>query len=433
MSEKAFSRTTVRATALLATTLLSTSFAAGFAHADTTTSGYGTSNGTGTIGPAAPGDAITRAQIITRAQDWMNAQVPYSQTEGYEDSGTGGPYRMDCSGFVSMAWGLPTSMVTSTLPEVSTVTAANITGDTNLNPGDALDYTADHVVLFDHWTDGSGDFAYDAEHTTGQVANQSTDNIYDSTLEGYAMSDFEALQYSNLSTVSPPAAPSVTITGPGNNASVNGNVTISASVSDATSGVSSSTQFYVVQAGSSTNTPFGSPVSGTNPSIVWPTSGLTTADYVLGAVTTVTNSAGSSSAAAPGVSVVVVAPAAPSVTITSPSTGARLANGTVTVSASVSDPTAGANLTTVFYATPTGASTAPVEIGSASGTSPSITWNDARLSGAYTLTARSTASDGVGASAATTSRAVSVIVPQTGAAIAAAGDDQLSSAAAGNH
>ena len=197
-------RTTARrAGATVAAALLGATCLGGIAHASLVTSGYDTSNGTGTLGPAAPGDAITRAQIISRAQDWMNAQVPYSQTEGWEDSGTGGPYRMDCSGFVSMAWGLTTSMVTSTLPEVATVTDSNISGDENINPGDALDYTADHVVLFDHWTDNSGDFAYDAEHTTGQVTNQSTDNIDDSTLEGYAMSDFEALQYNDLAAGSP--------------------------------------------------------------------------------------------------------------------------------------------------------------------------------------------------------------------------------------
>ena len=193
------SRRPVRRTAaVLAAALIGSTLGVGLAQATTVTSGYDTSNGTGTLGPAAPGNALTRSQIIARAQDWMNQQIPYSQTEGWEDSAAGGPYRMDCSGFVSMAWGLSSSLVTSTLPSVSTVTSSNISGDTNINPGDALDYTADHVVLFDHWTDSSGDFAYDAEHTTGQVTNQSSDSIYNSSLEGYAMSDFEALQYKNL-------------------------------------------------------------------------------------------------------------------------------------------------------------------------------------------------------------------------------------------
>lgn len=194
-----------RTAAVLAATVVGSTFAAGAAHATTVTSGYDVSNGTGVIGPAAPGDAITRAQITTRAQDWISSRVTYSQTEGWQDSVVGGPYRMDCSGFVSMAWALPTSMVTWTLPQVATVTDANISGDANLNPGDALDDTADHITLFDRWTDGSGDFAYDAEHTYGQLTNQSTDNIYNSTLEGYAISDFEALRYDNLTTPTMPA------------------------------------------------------------------------------------------------------------------------------------------------------------------------------------------------------------------------------------
>lgn len=161
----------------------------------------------GSIGPSALGGPITQAQMIARADDWINQSVTYSTAQDstgdadwiyWSDSTTGGPCRQDCSGFVSTAWGLTSSLATPTLPGVSTVTDSNISGDTNLNPGDALDYTADHVVLFDHWTYSSGDFAYDAEHTEGQATNRSTDNIYDSSLEGYAMSDFEALQYNNI-------------------------------------------------------------------------------------------------------------------------------------------------------------------------------------------------------------------------------------------
>ena len=172
------------------------------ASAGTVSSGYDTATSTGSIGPSSgPGGAITREQIIARANDWISNQVPYSQSEGWQDGSVGGPYRMDCSGFVSMAWGLPTSMVTSTLPSVATVTSTNIYGDTNINPGDAIDYTADHVVLFDSWiSQSAGTFTYDAEHITGQVTNQSQGSIYASTLEGYSLSDYETLQYDNLTT-----------------------------------------------------------------------------------------------------------------------------------------------------------------------------------------------------------------------------------------
>jgi hypothetical protein len=242
MSVHAFQRVARRTSAVLAAALLGSLFAAGIAHATIVTSGYDTSNGTGTIGPAAPGDAITRAQIIARADDWIDNQVPYSQTEGWEDSAAGGPYRMDCSGFVSMAWGLPTSLTTETLPDqgVSTVTDSNISGDTNLGAGDALDYTADHTVLFDHWTDSSGDFAYDAEHAPGQVTNQSTDSIYSSQLEGYPISDFEALQYDNLT--APATESQVAFQAnsgdlytyyPSNNSNVNANLGVAAGTSPA--------------------------------------------------------------------------------------------------------------------------------------------------------------------------------------------------------
>jgi hypothetical protein len=41
---------------------------------------------------------ITRAEVIARAQDWVNRKIPYSQTA------TTDGYRQDCSGMVSMAW-----------------------------------------------------------------------------------------------------------------------------------------------------------------------------------------------------------------------------------------------------------------------------------------------------------------------------------------
>jgi hypothetical protein len=192
-----------RGVALLAATSLAGAALAALpgeaAFATTVTSGYDTSSSTGSIGPGAPGDALTTTQMITRAQDWIDADVPYSETAGWEDGGAGGPYREDCSGFVSMAWGLSDSLVTSTLPSVAKVTDGNISGDTGLQTGDALDYTADHVVLFDSWVDqSSGTFYYDAEHTYGQVANRTEGNVYSSTLEGYSISDFEALRYDNI-------------------------------------------------------------------------------------------------------------------------------------------------------------------------------------------------------------------------------------------
>jgi hypothetical protein len=178
-----------------------TALAPGAAFATYVPTGYDTATSTGTIGPAAPGDPITVPQVLERAQDWINNGVQYSQTEGWEDNAVGGPYRDDCSGFVSMAWGLKNSLVTQTLPSVADLVDSSIMEQTNLQPGDALDYTADHVVLFSSWTDissGDGDFYYDAEHAPGQVANQMKGSTWASTLEGYSISDFEDLRYDDL-------------------------------------------------------------------------------------------------------------------------------------------------------------------------------------------------------------------------------------------
>ncbi len=95
---------------------------------------------------------ITGSSIVAQAQSWVNAGVPYNQ------GGTYNGYREDCSGFVSMAWGLGTpGLVTSTLPSVS----HQINKD-DLQPGDVLlnadgggnaDYA--HVIIFASWVDSS--------------------------------------------------------------------------------------------------------------------------------------------------------------------------------------------------------------------------------------------------------------------------------------
>jgi hypothetical protein len=83
-------------------------------------------------------------RALERAESWVEAGVPYSM------DATRDGYRTDCSGFVSMAWGLPESLTTVTLPEVCRPIAAS-----ELRAGDVLLNTAPgsagHVVLFDRW------------------------------------------------------------------------------------------------------------------------------------------------------------------------------------------------------------------------------------------------------------------------------------------
>src|SRR5207247_7690202 len=80
-------------------------------------------------------------------------------------------------GFVSMAWHLDVSSAnnwgatTATLPNYAT----KLYGLDALQPGDMIDLTTTHVVLFIRWTDSSHSTAVvQQENQTGTPANQAT-------------------------------------------------------------------------------------------------------------------------------------------------------------------------------------------------------------------------------------------------------------------
>ncbi|MFT4217933.1 MAG: hypothetical protein QM619_12230 [Micropruina sp.] len=100
--------------------------------------------------PAARAD-VAIPDAAARANSWVDSRVGYSQATYY--SNQYGRYRQDCSGFVSMVWGLGSSLTTSTLPSVSHPIAKDdlATGDILLDNtgGDA------HVVVFDRWANSA--------------------------------------------------------------------------------------------------------------------------------------------------------------------------------------------------------------------------------------------------------------------------------------
>ncbi|KAB7846891.1 FG-GAP repeat domain-containing protein [Streptomyces mobaraensis] len=102
------------------------------------------------------GGEISRTEMIQRVQYWIDKGVPYSQSRYYPDL-QGRSYRTDCSGLVSMAWHLPISATTWSLPEYST----RLGSLDDLRPGDALNNINSHVVLFTGWAD--------ANHTTANI------------------------------------------------------------------------------------------------------------------------------------------------------------------------------------------------------------------------------------------------------------------------
>ncbi|MET9605326.1 VCBS repeat-containing protein [Streptomyces sp. NPDC006512] len=123
-----------------------------------------------TTATSSVGGSIARAEMIDRAQYWVDQGVPYSQRASYRDP-QGRLYRTDCSGLVSMAWHLPASATTWTLPNYST----KLGSLDDLQPGDALNDINTHVVLFAGWTDSSHTVANIIEHARpGTDARRST-------------------------------------------------------------------------------------------------------------------------------------------------------------------------------------------------------------------------------------------------------------------
>jgi hypothetical protein len=126
-------------------------------------------------------DTMDRPQALTRARSWLSVGIPYSQSRCYRNGY--GDYRTDCSGFVSMAWGVGGSGSlhwTGNFADITSVIARSA-----LQPGDALlRYTGNphenHVALFVRWAD--------PEHTRPIVMEQtgSKDTVQDTWTQTHA-------------------------------------------------------------------------------------------------------------------------------------------------------------------------------------------------------------------------------------------------------
>ncbi|AQS69418.1 peptidoglycan-binding protein [Streptomyces pactum] len=160
------------------------------------------STGAPTTPPAgAEPAAITRTEIIERAKTWVTAKVPYS-TAYWSDG-----YRQDCSGYVSMAWQLPTNEWTGSLGTF----AERITKE-ELQPGDILLFhnAADpqkgsHVVIFGGWTDDTHTRYTAYEQTPPHTRTQPTPYAYWSDSAKYLPYRYKGVATSAAG--SPAAAP----------------------------------------------------------------------------------------------------------------------------------------------------------------------------------------------------------------------------------
>jgi hypothetical protein len=100
--------------------------------------------------------SIRRSEVLARAQYWVNKAVVYSQERSVGDS-AGRKYRTDCSGYVSLAWNLGTSLDTKGFSSYSRKIVLDSVHD--LKPGDAI-LREGHIELFAKWKDPS-------DHTDG--------------------------------------------------------------------------------------------------------------------------------------------------------------------------------------------------------------------------------------------------------------------------
>ncbi|WP_143253935.1 NlpC/P60 family protein [Amycolatopsis keratiniphila] len=111
-----------------------------------------------TASPIVIGHRTNRDQVIERAKSWLDPPVPYSQEKLHENKY--GIYRTDCSGFVSMAWGIP-GAPSNKHGGLDTIGLAQVgfeVAKRRLRAGDALlciegTRLTRHVTLFADWAD----------------------------------------------------------------------------------------------------------------------------------------------------------------------------------------------------------------------------------------------------------------------------------------
>ncbi|AZU02151.1 cell wall-associated hydrolase [Brevibacterium linens] len=119
-----------------------------------------------------------RAAIINRAQTWVDQGVPYDMG-AYHPEPEGKNYRTDCSGFVSMAWGLDDSLSTVTLPDVSHEISKDELqpGAILLKGGPGTEGANGHVVIFNGWANDDKT-AYHALEENGSLGSVAHDVSY---------------------------------------------------------------------------------------------------------------------------------------------------------------------------------------------------------------------------------------------------------------
>jgi hypothetical protein len=134
------------------------------------------------------GGLVTQATVLARAKVWVDQNIAYTQICKNDP---GGYYREDCSGFISMAWELTSSLITTEFnpadnggnPQFQQISApALIPGDALVhddspNAGDGGEH---HIMLFVGWSsddNGAHRYANVQQESTFGVGTVATSDI----------------------------------------------------------------------------------------------------------------------------------------------------------------------------------------------------------------------------------------------------------------
>jgi hypothetical protein len=171
--------------------------------------------------------ALSSADAIGRAEAWVAAELPYCQSANHQrdydpscssvcervDVAAWDPYRSDCSGLVSWAWGLPAPgrVTLEFAPFVNDITRAIEASE--LSPGDAVNNN-EHVMLFKGWVVQNEVASFIEEpgcSSSTPYAHEFTSNV---TISGssifvpYNGMTFTAIRYTGLTAGTTEAPPS---------------------------------------------------------------------------------------------------------------------------------------------------------------------------------------------------------------------------------
>ncbi|WP_380608155.1 NlpC/P60 family protein [Streptantibioticus rubrisoli] len=151
---------------------------------------------------AQTGKPISRSVVMARAQSWIAEGVPYNRNAYNSDSN--GTYRQDCSGFVSMAWSLPSSQANNYGETTGTLTnfATELNSLDDLQPGDMLDNISTHVVLFKGWADANRTTAMILEEAHSGTTAREDDHFY--TRNYLSTHRYRPYRYNRIQDAAPP-------------------------------------------------------------------------------------------------------------------------------------------------------------------------------------------------------------------------------------